>query len=197
MSGNGQIEIPGGRYVLRGSRPPFLARLRSEEKGVAAVELALALPLLLVLILGMIDFGKAINYWIDETHVANEGARLAIVNNNPGAGSGWTLQEYIRRQVETTELRGEHPGTQQTQHSATVNICFYKATDGTSTSTPGVGDIVKVTVAYTYDWSRFLLAQAGIGPTTTIAGTSAMRLEALPSKYSTADNTGGSCPASV
>ena len=37
------------------------------------------LPLLMMLLLGMLDFGKAFNSWIDETHMANVGARLASV----------------------------------------------------------------------------------------------------------------------
>ena len=56
------------------------------EAGVALVEFALVLPLLLLLLFGMLDFGKAFNYWIDETHLANEGARWAGVNKNPGSG---------------------------------------------------------------------------------------------------------------
>ena len=43
------------------------------EAGVALVEFALVLPLLLVILFGMLDFGKAFNYWIDTTHLANSG----------------------------------------------------------------------------------------------------------------------------
>src|SRR3989442_9410971 len=52
-------------------------RFVKDTRGTALAELALVLPLLLVLIMGMLDFGKAFNEWIDETHPANEGARLA------------------------------------------------------------------------------------------------------------------------
>ena len=53
------------------------------ERGTAMVEMALVLPWLLLLLLAMIDFGKAINYWIDETHLANEGARWATISSMP------------------------------------------------------------------------------------------------------------------
>ena len=76
---------------------------RDEERGVALVEFALVVPLLLVLLFGMLDFGHTFNYWIDATHLANEGARWAVVNKNP-ASSG-TLQEYIQQQADTHELR--------------------------------------------------------------------------------------------
>ena len=49
-------------------------RLSHEERGVALVEFALVAPILLVLLFGMLDFGRVFNYWIDATHLANEGA---------------------------------------------------------------------------------------------------------------------------
>ena len=78
--------------VRHWGRSRVFDRLRHDESGVAITEFALVLPLLLLLLLGMIDFGKAINYWIDETHLANEGARWAAVNKNPGSGSGLTVR---------------------------------------------------------------------------------------------------------
>ena len=50
----------------------------------------LVLPLLLVILFAMLDFGRVFNYWIDSTHLANEGARWAVVNNNPNTSG--TLQ---------------------------------------------------------------------------------------------------------
>ena len=61
----------------------FHPRAVRNEDGAALVEFVLVLPLLLLLLIGMLDLGKAFNYWIDETHLANEGARYAAVNKNP------------------------------------------------------------------------------------------------------------------
>ena len=44
-------------------------RLSHEERGVALVEFALVAPILLVLLFGMLDFGRVFNYWIDATHL--------------------------------------------------------------------------------------------------------------------------------
>ena len=63
----------------------------------------LVLPLLLVILFAMLDFGRVFNYWIDSTHLANEGARWAVVNNNPSTSG--TLQAYIQQQGDTDELR--------------------------------------------------------------------------------------------
>ena len=41
--------------------------MTDDESGQALVEFALVLPLLLLLVLGMVDFGKAYNYWNDVT----------------------------------------------------------------------------------------------------------------------------------
>ena len=94
------------------------------EAGVALVEFALVLPLLLVILFGMLDFGKAFNYWIDETHLANEGARWAAVNKNPS--SSGTLQQYIRTQATTPEL--EDGGTSSIAGPLSVCISFPSGT---------------------------------------------------------------------
>jgi Flp pilus assembly protein TadG len=146
----------------------FLHRIRGDEDGAALVEFALVVPILLVLLFGLVDFGKAFNYWIDETHLANEGARWAVVNKNPGSG---TLQEYIRDQANTPELRTG--GTSSVADPLQVCISFPNG--------ELVGEPVEVTVSTSYTWMSFL----GLTATEkTITGRSTMRLEARPSNYS-------------
>jgi Flp pilus assembly protein TadG len=50
------------------------------EKGAAAVEFALVLPLLLILLLGIIDFGLYYYNDLQLTHVARDAARYLSVN---------------------------------------------------------------------------------------------------------------------
>jgi Flp pilus assembly protein TadG len=139
---------------------------------VALVEFALILPVLALLFFGMLDFGKAFNYWIDETHLANEGARWAVVNKNP-ASSG-SLQQYIRNQVTTNELRTG--GTSSVPGPVQVCIDF-------PSGTSNVGDPVRVTLSATYRWLGVISARTSITQTT-ITGASTMRLEARPTTYS-------------
>jgi Flp pilus assembly protein TadG len=151
----------------------FLARRGhpyGPEAGVSLVEFALVLPLLLVLLFGMLDFGKAFNYWNDTTHLANEGARWAVVNKNPGGG---TLQQYIQQQADTPELR--NGGTASVPGPLQVCISF---PNGSS----NVGDPVHVTASLTYNWLPYLGTRLGITQTT-ITGSSTMRLEAPPTNY--------------
>lgn len=147
------------------------SRLRNED-GAALVEFALVLPLLLVLLLGMVDVGKAYNYWIDETHLSHTGARWAAVNKNPGPGA--TLQASIRAQSDTNELK--NGGTASVADPVQVCISF---PNGTS----GVGDPVKVTVSAGYNFLSFLTSQSGL-TAKTIRGSSTMRLEAVPTNFS-------------
>jgi Flp pilus assembly protein TadG len=54
----------------------------ARERGAAAVEFALLLPLLLLLVFGIIDFGRALNAQVTLTQAAREGARLAALNQS-------------------------------------------------------------------------------------------------------------------
>ena len=54
------------------------SKLRN-DKGASAVEFALVLPIFLMLVFGIFQFGIAFNNWIAITHAAREGARLAVV----------------------------------------------------------------------------------------------------------------------
>jgi Flp pilus assembly protein TadG len=150
--------------------PRVLYRLGSEE-GASLVEFALVLPILALLLFAMLDFGKAFNYWIDETHLANEGARWAVVDRNPGGGS---LQQYLVDQATSDELR--NGGTASVANPAEVCISF---PNGTS----NVGDPVLVTVSATYNWLPIIGNRIGVVQTT-ITGSSHMRLEAVPTNYS-------------
>lgn len=55
------------------------------ERGAAAVEFAILLPLLLVLVLGTIEFGRAYNTQITLTNAARDGARVMAISGNQTA----------------------------------------------------------------------------------------------------------------
>ena len=144
-----------------------------DQRGAALVEFTLVLPILLLVLIGMLEFGRVFNYWIDETHLANVAARFAAVDRNPGPGG--TLQESVQGQADTDELR--NGGTASVPAGAEVCIEF---PDGTS----GVGDPVAATVSVDYNWMPFIGDAMGGVTTTTLTGSATMRLEAEPSEYS-------------
>jgi Flp pilus assembly protein TadG len=153
-------------------------RLFTDQKGTSLVEFALILPVLALILFGLLDFAKAFNYWNDQTHLAAEGARWAVVNSNPGSG---TLQQYLQQQADTSELRG----------LAVVCVSFPTNPD---TGTSGhVGDPVTVTVRSRYTWLPFVSSRAGLSPSMTITGSATMRLEAPPTNYSAGSGGTGTC----
>ena len=61
------------------------------QRGAVAVEMALVLPLLLVLVFGIIDFGRAFNAQVTLTQAAREGARLAALCNSSSPSTCGTV----------------------------------------------------------------------------------------------------------
>jgi Flp pilus assembly protein TadG len=59
-------------------RPPSGGRC-GRDRGASAVEFALLLPVLLLVVFGIIDFGRALNAQITLTQAAREGVRLAAL----------------------------------------------------------------------------------------------------------------------
>lgn len=55
------------------------------ERGAAAVEFALLVPILIMLVFGIMEFGRAYNVQMSLTNAAREGVRSMAINNNQPA----------------------------------------------------------------------------------------------------------------
>jgi Flp pilus assembly protein TadG len=92
------------------------------ERGAAAVEFALLLPVLLLIIFGIIDFGRALNAQVTLTQAAREGARLAalgqpdVVSRTQGAATGLSPVSVT---IVTSCPAGAGPGV-----NATVSVSY-------------------------------------------------------------------------
>lgn len=156
-------------------------RLRS-EKGQGLVEFALILPIFLLMIVGIIQFGIGLNYWLDLTHTANQGARYATVNLAPVCqGSApnpcsvnavnTTFNAYLKNELSSGPLK---TGGTTSIPSPGASVCYYYANeDGNPGPTPG--DPVTVKISTTYRWLP-ILSLADI----TLVGKATMRLEQTP-----------------
>jgi Flp pilus assembly pilin Flp len=73
---------------------------RRDQEGAAAVEFALLLPLLVLLLFGMIEFGFAFNSRIQATNAAREAARRAVVgiDNWGDLGGGLPFWQVVRQE---------------------------------------------------------------------------------------------------
>ena len=71
------------------------------EEGAAAVEFALLLPLLVLLLFGLIQFGAAFNTRIQATNAAREAARMAVVGVDDWSdlGGGTPFWEVVRERA--------------------------------------------------------------------------------------------------
>lgn len=155
---------PGPQRRARRATPPVLR----DEHGQALVEFALLLPVLLLIIFAIVQFGLSFNAANDQTHIANEVARYAIVNENP-AGATEKLAQWGKKQAYTnytTALNSE----------GKVCIRFLKTSEGHERE---VGDPVEVEVTSTTKWIPLL----NVGASTVIKGNAVMRLEAPPTSY--------------
>ena len=115
-----------------GRRP---ARGTVRERGAAAVEFALLLPVLLFLVFGIIDFGRALNAQITLTQAAREGARLDAL------GSYTTSQICARVVTAATGL-----------NLTCTNVTVTATCPAPTSSTPaGTGDgVVQVRYPFTF-----------------------------------------------
>jgi Flp pilus assembly protein TadG len=169
---------------------PFLRTLRESEDGQAVVELALVLPVLLLVVLGIVDFGRAVNYWNDETHLANVAARYAAVGGTGGTckgtdySTGHTLAAYVLCEagVDSKELEEGSKGN-GVRERIKVCVSIPKAT---------VGEQVTVKVTAEYFWLPFFKFAS---PSTKLSGSATMRLEQVPaSGEANVATTTAECP---
>lgn len=58
---------------------------RGSQRGQSLMEMALVLPIFLILLLGIIDFGMGLRAYVTLTNATREGARFAAVGNPAGA----------------------------------------------------------------------------------------------------------------
>ena len=132
---------------------------KKEEKGQALVEFTMLVPIFLVLLFAIIDFGMGFYSWISVTNGAREGARLGAVLA--------TQTQIEDRVYQTVNLPNE-----ATKMTVTV------------TNAQGQpGESVVVQVDYDYDLITPLAGIVSfmsgnvIGPTLTFSSTAEMRLE--------------------
>ena len=160
------------RLIVVGGLP----RLRRRESGQAVVEFAMLLPFLCALVLLLIDFGKAMAYWINATQVANEGARYASVN-----APGPTIQSYVTGAL-FPELKNGSPNLGPNAPAA-VSVCLPDGTDPGDRVTVKVASSYRVTIL-PFVGGSFTLANIPIRTSAT------MRME----RQATAFTPSGTCP---
>jgi hypothetical protein len=142
------------------------------------VEFAIAAPVFVLLVAGVIQFGVALNYWLDMQRIANQGARWAVVDQYPtNDPAGLCLR--------TTTPAGSCPQTlQEVLASEPVSGGLNPCVDITLPEGNAVGRPVTVHMETPFQ----LVPIIGVA-TLTIGADATMRQEWPATQYSEADNT--------
>lgn len=160
----------------------FLGRLRSDS-GQAVVELAFVLPLVMLILFGIIDFGLALNNYNADTNLANLAARSASVmgatTTIPGGCSSQTnLTGYVTCEAAAT-------GAPKPTY-----VCYLT---GAGTSTLAAGDSLKVEVQSTFGWLRILTGSNKLNLSSSITASATNRIEQGSGSSNTFFSTSSIC----
>ena len=144
-----------------------LLRRAREQRGAALIEVALTLPLLLLVSVGIFEFGRAYQTWQVLTNAAREGARIAVL---PGS-----TDDAVEARVSQYLVSGQLPGAAGAEiditHDNDINI-------GATTATAS-----QVTVNYPFEFvvlqpvANLVVPGSSLGSPIIMAATAMMRNE--------------------
>ncbi len=148
----------------------FRGRLEPNQRGAQLLEFALVLPLLLVLAVGVVDFGRAWNIKQILNNAAREGARLAASRPSLELGSGSSnplgntlicqvVVQYLQQAAVDTSFIANCSGGNWT--ASTFTATYYSSGDyglkiERNVPVPGTSPAVfgtRVTLKYPYRWT--------------------------------------------
>lgn len=158
----GQYEAKGRWDVMNG----LIRRRRGHERGASLVEAAFVIPLLLLLVLGVVEYGFMVNRDTVINNAAREGAREAIFGSSES-----DIEQRVRDAASNLD-----------QAELTVTVTC-KASDGSAC--PGSsydaewepGGSAIITVDYVYHFITPLTNLVGLGSTQDLTAQVEMRIE--------------------
>ncbi|CAN5545613.1 hypothetical protein BH10PLA2_BH10PLA2_28410 [soil metagenome] len=150
-----------GVCQTNGKQVPKL-RARSRRMAAAAVEMALISPFLFAVLLGTIEFGRAIMVSNTLTSTAREGVRAAVV---PG-GSSSDASTLINSNLNSM-------GIASANATITVKVNGVVANASTATS----GDDIDIKISVPYSKVTWIPTNIFMKSTATLAGQAVMRRE--------------------
>jgi Flp pilus assembly protein TadG len=152
-------------FHRRGSARTSRRQPLRSQRGAAAVEFALIAPLLFMLVFGIIEFGFGFHAWDSTQNASREAARVAAVRPDVG------------------EIEARARGTASLLDQSQLTVAVTCSVGGGAFSTCGSssswaeGDIVRVTVTYTYDYISPLPAFVGMGDNMVLRSVAEARFE--------------------
>src|SRR5207247_10237344 len=136
---------------------------RRSDRGTALIEMALTLPIMLLVSAGIFEFGRAYQTWQVLTNAAREGARIAVL---PGTTDG-IVTDRVRTYMSDGQLSGSASATVGLQRNATIAMGA------------GTASASRVTVNYPFTFMVLQPIARLIEPTSTTGAPLTMTVSAL------------------
>ncbi len=138
-------------------------RFRRDQRGAALLEVAMTLPLMLLVSVGIFEFGRAYQTWQILTNAAREGARIAVL---PG-----TDDQAVTTRVQTYMSDGQLSGY------AGASIVITR--NNTIAIGAGTATASRVTINYPFTFMVLNPVAKLVSPSTTLGAPLTMTASAL------------------
>jgi Flp pilus assembly protein TadG len=142
-------------------------RMQDNRRGAALVEMAIVMPLFLMIVLGIIEFGRAMMVGQMVTNAAREGARLAVVEGNSNTIVTSYVQDFLQRSLNCSG--GD------VSVAISITPAAGNTTSGNEVSNAQSRDLVTVTVQVPFNKVNFIPGDYLAGKN--ISGRATMRHE--------------------
>jgi Flp pilus assembly protein TadG len=140
-----------------------MKRLKKNERGAALLEAAITVPIILLISVGIFEFGRAYQTWQVLTNAAREGARMAVLPNQ--------TQSAVVQRVRNYMQSGQLP--RYNTASVTVNSSASITVNGAPVSAS------QVTVDYPFNFIVLQPVARLVTPSTSLGSAITMRAEAV------------------
>ncbi len=138
------------------------------QRGAALIETAITIPIVLLICVGIFEFGRAYQTWQVLTNAAREGARASVV---VGANTA-TVQALVKQYMKDGQLQGVDAVDVKVNQAASIQV---------NGDTVGASEVV---VDYPFNFIilnpvvRLVKSDSTVGEALTMRATSVMRNEA-------------------
>jgi Flp pilus assembly protein TadG len=139
-----------------------MTRIKS-ERGAALLEAAITLPMLLLIAVGIFEFGRAYQTWQILTNAAREGARIAVLPD-PTPGN---VETRVRDYMQAGQLSEAGTAAVDVNRSATMTV------NGAPVS------VSQVSIDYPFSFIVLQPVARLVAPTTSLGGAVVMHAQAL------------------
>lgn len=140
-----------------------IKRRTRSERGAALLEAAITIPMLLLVSVGIFEFGRAYQTWQILTNAAREGARIAVLPDPTPGNAETRVREYMA----AGQLTGADTATVDVDRSATLVV------NGTTVSAS------QVTIDYPFSFIVLGPVARLVSPSTALGDALTMRAQAM------------------